>query len=100
MRDRWPERAVEQYLSEGVKALGGRSYKFVSPGQAGVPDRLVVWPGGAVEFVELKAEGGRLSKTQERQLWHLLKLGASAEVVTGRQGVRAWLEKRAERYGL
>lgn len=56
------ESEIEARLVRGVKALGGVAYKFVSPGNVGVPDRLVVLPGGRVIFVELKAEGGRLSR--------------------------------------
>lgn len=52
------ESEIEARLVRGVKALGGVAYKFVSPGNVGVPDRVVVLPGGRVIFVELKAEGG------------------------------------------
>lgn len=38
------ETDIEYKLRDKVKALGGRAYKFVSPGNAGVPDRLVVLP--------------------------------------------------------
>ena len=51
------ESELEARLVRGVKAAGGVAYKFVSPGSVGVPDRLVVLPGGKVVFVELKAEG-------------------------------------------
>lgn len=49
------ESDIERRLVQGVKKLGGRAYKFVSPGNVGVPDRLVVLPGGVVLFVEVKA---------------------------------------------
>ena len=49
------ERDVERYLRERVKQLGGRAYKFVSPGNNGVPDRIVMLPGGKLFFVELQA---------------------------------------------
>lgn len=55
------ESDIERRLVQGVKKLGGRAYKFVSPGNVGVPDRLVVLPGGVVLFVEVKAPDGRLS---------------------------------------
>ena len=44
------ESEIEQKLREKVKAMGGRAFKFVSPGNSGVPDRLVVLPGGKVRF--------------------------------------------------
>lgn len=56
---------IEQYLIKEVKKLGGRIYKFVSPGNNGVPDRLILFPYGPVYFVECKRpKGGRVSKLQ------------------------------------
>ena len=69
------ESEIEARLVRGVKALGGVAYKFVSPGNVGVPDRVVVLPGGRVIFVELKAEVGRLSPMQRQQLARLRRLG-------------------------
>ncbi|PTY76688.1 nuclease, partial [Heyndrickxia sporothermodurans] len=51
------ERDIEIYLRDEVKKIKGRAYKFESPGNAGVPDRLVILPGGRVFFIELKAPG-------------------------------------------
>jgi len=51
------ESAVEKYLVLRVSENGGRAEKFTSPNRAHVPDRLVLWPGGRAEFVELKALG-------------------------------------------
>ena len=49
------ESAIEGRLRDRVKLLGGRCLKFVSPGQNGVPDRIILLPGGRVVFAELKA---------------------------------------------
>lgn len=68
------ESVIEAYLRDRVKALGGKAYKFVSPGNTGVPDRLVCLPGGRVIFVELKAPGKKptaLQLTQQRKLAEL-----------------------------
>ena len=46
------ERNIERKLVNGVKAMGGIAYKWVSPGNTGVPDRIVIFPDGKVEFVE------------------------------------------------
>ena len=40
------ESVIETRLRNGVKAMGGICWKFVSPGTAGVPDRLIILPGG------------------------------------------------------
>lgn len=58
------EKAVETYLYNRIEALGGRSAKWVSPGWAGVPDRIVFLPGGKIFFVELKDAGKKLRKLQ------------------------------------
>lgn len=70
------EKQLEQRLVKAVKDRGGVAYKFVSPGQDGVPDRLIVLPGGKVGFVEVKKPGkGRLRKIQRYQLKRLVALG-------------------------
>lgn len=85
------EKDIERRLVNGVRALGGRAYKFVSPGNIGVPDRLVVLPGGRVIFVELKTERGRLSPMQEIQLQNLAELGAAVGVLWGIDDVNNFL---------
>lgn len=86
------ESAIEEKLVRGVKALGGRAYKFVSPGNAGVPDRIVVFPGGQVIFVELKTETGRLSKVQTFQIEILTRMGCRVDVLHGPAGVNKFLD--------
>lgn len=85
------ERDIEDRLRDGIKKLGGRCYKFVSPGNRGVPDRLVLLPGGAVYFVELKTEVGRLSKIQRVQIKRMERLGVQIAVLYGLSEVDAFL---------
>ena len=60
------EKEVEQNLREMVKRNGGLCLKWVCPGWSGVPDRIILLPGGKVIFCELKRpKGGRISKLQE-----------------------------------
>lgn len=53
------EKVIERKLRDGVKKLGGgaQCLKFESPGTSGVPDRMILLPGGRVVFVELKQVG-------------------------------------------
>ena len=48
------ESTIEARLAREVRKLGGLCYKFTSPGAPGVPDRIIILPGGLVVFVELK----------------------------------------------
>lgn len=85
------EREIEGRLRDGVKKLGGLCYKFVSPGNRGVPDRIIILPGGVVYFVELKTEVGRLSKLQCLQLKRMERLGVPVRVLYGLSEVNAFL---------
>ena len=51
------EKTIEQKFVAAVKAVGGLALKFTSPGFDGVPDRIVLLPGGKMAFVEVKAPG-------------------------------------------
>lgn len=87
------EREVEKKLVDGVRKLGGRAYKFVSPGNDGVPDRIVVLPGISPVFVELKTETGRLSSLQNVQIKKLKDLGQDVRVLYGLEDVKRFLEE-------
>lgn len=69
------EKQVEQALTSAVKARGGLALKFVSPGVSGVPDRIVLMPGGRLVFVELKAPGKHMRPLQEFRKRQLESLG-------------------------
>lgn len=81
------ESEIEKILTSEVKKLGGRAYKWVSPGNDGVPDRIVIFRNGEPVFVELKSETGRLSPLQEVQIRRLAELGQQVEVVKGISGL-------------
>lgn len=87
------EREIEKKLVDGVRKLGGRAYKFVSPGNDGVPDRIVVLPGISPVFVELKTETGRLSSLQNVQIKMLKDLGQDVRVLYGLEDVKRFLEE-------
>jgi len=69
------EKNVEQQLVRAVKAMGGFSPKLVSPGTDGMPDRLVLFPGGKLAFVEIKAPGMQMRPLQVRRKGQLEALG-------------------------
>lgn len=86
------EKDIEKILVTEVKKLGGRAYKWVSPGNDGVPDRIIILPDLSPIFVELKTEHGKLSALQRVQIERLRELGQCAEVLYGLQEVKVFLE--------
>ena len=71
------EKTVEAKLVAAVKAMGGLSPKFTSPGYDGMPDRLVLLPNGKFAFVELKAPGKKMRPLQVRRKNQIEALGFS-----------------------
>ena len=68
------EKDIEKALTRMVGKRGGLCLKWVCPGWAGVPDRIVLLPGGRIIFVELKRpKGGVISP---RQTWWTKKLNS------------------------
>ena len=59
------ESEIEKYFCWAVEMMGGKAYKFKSPAQRGVADRVACLPDGKVVMVELKTRGGRLSPLQK-----------------------------------
>lgn len=80
------ERALERYLVERVRHKGGLCWKFVSPGTAGVPDRIVLMDGRAI-FVELKQQGERPRPLQKKRHRELERLGFAVYVIDSKDQV-------------
>lgn len=85
MNSRKSEAKIEEWLNGRIKAIGGISYKFVSPGNPGVPDRIYLMPDGRVYFVELKTEIGRLANIQKWQGRRIREMGCRYYVIKGMQ---------------
>ena len=69
------ESTVERHLKEEAKKRKGMALKFVSPGMNGVPDRIVLLPGGHIGFVEIKTTGLKPRPLQVRRKRQLEQLG-------------------------
>lgn len=69
------EKSIENKLVEEVKKADGMAPKFNSMGLVGVPDRIVLLPGGKMAFVELKANGKKMRAIQIRRKIQLESLG-------------------------
>lgn len=87
------ERVIESRLRQEAKKRGGMALKFVSPGMNGVPDRIVLLPGGKVAFVELKAPGKVPRALQEKRMGQLRKLGFLVYVLDGTERMGGILDE-------
>ena len=86
------ESEIEKKLVREIRKMGGMAYKFVSPGNTGVPDRIVILPE-VITFVELKTETGRLSPGQKRQIGKLQDLGMKVVVLHGMKELEEFLDE-------
>lgn len=85
------EAGFERRLRLEIERRGGRALKLVAPGRAGVPDRLVLMPGGRVWFVELKAPGRSPRPLQLYRIEELSKLGFRVRVVSSSDELKLFL---------
>lgn len=60
------EKQLEQYFVRQCKKHGIKQYKFTSPGNRSVADRIMFVRGGFTILVELKRPGGDLTPLQEK----------------------------------
>jgi hypothetical protein len=90
------EAKVEQALVRGIKRVGGRALKFVSPGWQGAPDRLLLMPiqpehrevvGRYVKFAECKSTVGRLSPLQKLRRRELEAMGYKVLLVNDSEAI-------------
>ncbi|MEK5052062.1 VRR-NUC domain-containing protein [Niallia sp. FSL K6-0212] len=87
------EKDIEEYLRKQVKKIKGIAYKFESPGNIGVPDRLVLLPGGQVYFIELKAPGKKPRPNQVYQQRKIEELGNKVLVIDSFLGVDLFIAR-------
>lgn len=87
------ESVVEKKLATEVKKRGGLAVKFVSPGFNGVPDRLVLFPGGRMAFVELKAPGETMRPLQQYRAKQLMALGFHVYTVDRKETIGGILDE-------
>lgn len=84
------ETDIEKTLVRAVDEIGGKAFKFTSPGNAGVPDRVVLLNGKAY-FIELKAPGQKLRPLQEYRRKQLEELGFEVYVIDSAAGVEEFI---------
>ena len=83
------EREIEKKLRQAVENRGGTCLKWVCPGWSGVPDRIVLLPGGRIHFVETKRpKGGKLDQLQIKWREWLTSLGFRCWVIWNENDLR------------
>lgn len=87
------EKDIEAYLKKLFTARGWLVYKFTSPGNIGVPDRLLISPQGVCLFVEVKSARGRLSAAQKKQLARLSACNAFCRVIYSKEDAEGLLDE-------
>lgn len=69
------EKYIEQTFKKAVEQHGGLCLKIDATHLAGIPDRLVLLPGGTHAFVETKAPGKKPRPIQQRRHDQLRAIG-------------------------
>ena len=87
------EKAIEQKLTLMVKKQGGICPKFVSPGFDGMPDRIVLLPGGCMAFVEVKSPGKKPRAFQTSRHTLLRRLGFRVFVLDNEEQIGGILDE-------
>lgn len=90
------ESKIESHLKTEVENLGGLCIKFLPTYFTGIPDRLVLLPGGCMYFVELKAPKKKTHGRQPYVIALLQKLGFNVLVIDTIEKVNSfitWVKK-------
>ena len=87
------EKIIDQLLVKAVKNSGGIAPKLVSPGFDGMPDRLVLLPGGKIGFVEVKAPGKEPRPLQVARHGLLRRLGFKVYVLDAPEQIGGILDE-------
>jgi hypothetical protein len=90
------ESEIEMHFDWAVQRLGGKTWKFTSPGRQGVADRIACLPDGSTWFVELKTKGGRLSELQKMFAKEMAQLNQNYACLWSKEQVDEWVKQRGE----
>ena len=87
------ESSLEKRLRLEVKKYGGKAFKFVSPGKNGMPDRIVLLPGGRAIFVEMKQLGKSLEPLQGKRRDELSQLGFQVFKIDSKEDIKKFIQE-------
>ena len=75
------ETQIESKIVKKAKELGFLTYKFSSPSNRGVPDRIFISPHGEVFFIEFKSAKGKVTKLQEKTIKDICNYGVGVFII-------------------
>jgi hypothetical protein len=82
------EKNIEKFFTTTVRMMGGLCYKWTSPNQRGVPDRIAFLPYGLIIVAEIKKPDGKLSPLQEKVIRMLRERETEVVVIKSFEDVR------------
>lgn len=92
------ENKLEERFRKEVLKHGGVPRKYTSPGQAGVPDRLVYWPAGVTTYAEVKRdEDEDASKLQAQEIELLRTMGHIAMLIRSELDIAVFIKRSLDR---
>lgn len=97
--ERMKETKLEQYLVKEIKKENGLCLKWMSPGAKGVPDRIIIMPGGKTYFVEMKQVSGRIDPLQKYVHKQFTQRGHKVYVLWTKEQVNEFVKKVGDRNG-
>lgn len=74
------ESGFENYVVNKIRSVGGRAFKWVCPGMTGAPDRICIFPGGRIIFIELKRPGLSDGRSERQKKVCRLLRGLSCDI--------------------
>lgn len=86
------EKVLEAKLRKEVEARGGKALKLLSQLHRGLPDRLILLPGGWTIFVEIKTTGKKPTELQRHCHGQLRQMDFPVFVVDSEITLKAVLE--------
>tara|TARA_Y100000310_G_scaffold325691_1_gene389523 strand:+ start:1507 stop:1821 length:315 start_codon:yes stop_codon:yes gene_type:complete len=87
------ESEIEKAVGLHAKKLGWLFWKFTSPTQRGVPDRILVHDGPLIVFIEFKRPGGKLTPLQTKKIEKLRSRGVDVYVIDNVKDGNALLDQ-------
>jgi hypothetical protein len=93
------EKEIENIVVTYAKSKGFLAYKFNSPANRSVPDRMFISPTGTIGFIEFKQKGKKLTKLQQHTCNELnnrnIDVRRIDDIILGRLIIDEWLQVKS-----